>query len=315
MLGAIVLVAAAGGAHAQAYPSKPIKFVLPYAPGGIIDFVGRTVAARLSEELKQPVVAENRAGAGGISGTDFVARSPADGYTILLMDPAIVINPSLQPNIPYDLFNQLQTVTLLSSSPEVVVVSHHLPVKSFAELIAYGKANPGKLNFASAGIGTTPHLAGEMFKVRTGIDAVHIPYRGIGQSFTDMMAGKVQFAFSSITGALPFVSDNRILALATTGRERTPVFPNLPTVMEAGLADFEVDLWLGIFVPAGTPADVVAKLNAGFKQVLADSGVKEALGKVGVTGRGTSAAEGAAFLRSEHGKWAKVIKDANVKPE
>jgi tripartite-type tricarboxylate transporter receptor subunit TctC len=316
LLGAVLALGAASDrARAQAYPDKPVKLVLPYAPGGIIDFVGRTVAQKLGDELKQPVVAENRPGAGGINGTDFVARAAPDGYTLLLMDPAVIINPSLQPSIPYDFFKQLQTVTLLSSSPEVLVVSHQLGVKSIKELVAYGKANPGKLNFASAGIGTTPHLAGEMFKVRTGIDAVHVPYRGIGQSFTDMMSGKIQFAFSSIAGARPFTTDNRILPIATTGRERSPVYPDTPTVIESGLADFEVDLWLGIFVPAGTPAEAIATLNAALKRVLADEGVKAAIGKVGVTGRGTSAEEGAAFMRAEHGKWAKVIKDANVKPE
>jgi tripartite-type tricarboxylate transporter receptor subunit TctC len=231
------------------------------------------------------------------------------------MDPAIVINPTLQPNIPYDLFKQLRTVTLLSSSPEVVVVSLTLPVKSFAELVAYGKANPGKLNFASAGIGTTPHLAGELFKVKTGIDATHIPYRGIGASFTDMMAGKISMAFSSITGALPFIKDQRILAVATTGKQRTPVFPDLPTVMEAGLADFEVDLWLGLFVPADTPADIVAKLNTAAKQALANPEVKAALAKVGVEPRGSSPDEGNAFVRAEYDKWGKLIKDASIKQE
>jgi tripartite-type tricarboxylate transporter receptor subunit TctC len=304
-----------GSAQAQTYPNKPVKLVLPYAPGGIIDFVGRTVGQRLGEELGQPVVAENRPGAGGITGTDFVARSAPDGYTVLLMDPAIVINPTLQPNIPYDLFKQLRTVTLLSSSPEVVVVSLTLPVKSFAELVAYGKANPGKLNFASAGIGTTPHLAGELFKVKTGIDATHIPYRGIGASFTDMMAGKISMAFSSITGALPFIKDQRILAVATTGKQRTPVFPDLPTVMEAGLADFEVDLWLGLFVPADTPADIVAKLNTAAKQALANPEVKAALAKVGVEPRGSSPDEGNAFVRAEYDKWGKLIKDASIKQE
>jgi len=164
-------------AQAQTYPSKPIKLVLPYAPGGIIDYVGRTLAQKLTETIGQPVVAENRPGAGGIVGTDTVARSAPDGYTLVLMDPAIVINPTLQADVPYDLFKSLQTVSIVSSSPEVLVVSPKLPVNSFAEFVAYGKANPGALNFASAGIGTTPHLAGEMFKLRTGIDATHIPTR------------------------------------------------------------------------------------------------------------------------------------------
>src|SRR3954452_14110457 len=268
LLAPLLVALTASAAMAQAYPDKPVRLVLPYAPGGIIDYVGRTLATHLSEPLGQPVVAENRPGAGGISGTDTVARSTPDGYTLVLMDPAIVINPTLQPSVPYDLFKQLQTVSIVSSSPEVLVAWPHLPVKSFAELVSYGKANPGRLNFASAGIGTTPHLAGEMFKQRTGIEATHIPYRGIGASFTDMMSGKVQFAFSSIAGALPFTSDNRVRPIATTGLKRVSVYPDTPTVDEAGLKGFEVDLWLGIFAPAGVPADVVSKLNGALAKTL-----------------------------------------------
>ena len=188
------------GAQAQNYPNKPVRLVLPYAPGGIIDYVGRTLAQKLTENLGQPVVAENRPGGGGVLGTDSVARSAPDGYTLVLMDPAIIINPTLQADVPYDVFRNLQTVSIISSSPEVLVISPILPVKTFPELVAYGRANPGKLNFASAGIGTTPHLAGEMFKLRTGIDATHIPYKGIGASYTDMMSGKVQMAFERRVG-------------------------------------------------------------------------------------------------------------------
>src|ERR1700730_4032659 len=221
-----LICCAASGALAQAplYPSKPVRLVLPYAPGGIIDYVGRTLAQKLTENLGHPVVAENRPGAGGILGTASGARSAPDGYTLVLMDPAIVINPTLQADVPYDVFKNLQTVSIVSSSPEVLVVSPGLPVNSFSALVAYGKPNPGKLNFASAGVGTTPHLAGEMFKLRTGIDATHVPYKGIGASFADMMSGKVQMAFSSIAGALPFTSDQRVRPLATTGSRRSPVY-------------------------------------------------------------------------------------------
>src|SRR5262249_1248023 len=255
-----ILALAAPQAAAQSYPVKPIKLVLPYAPGGIIDFVGRTLAQHLGEAIGQPVVAENRPGAGGSAGPDRVARSAADGYTIVLMDPAIVINPTLQPSVPYDLFKQLATVSIISTSPEVLVVAPQLPVKTVADLIAYGKANPGKLNFGSAGIGTTPHLAAEMFKQRTGIDATHVPYRGIGQSYPDMMANKIQFSFSSIAGALPFTRDDRVRAIATTGLKRSSVYPDLPTIDEAGVKGFTVDLWLGVFAPSGLPADVLANL-------------------------------------------------------
>jgi tripartite-type tricarboxylate transporter receptor subunit TctC len=307
------VLGAVATAQAQTYPSKPVKLVLPYAPGGIIDYVGRTLAQKLTETIGQPVVAENRPGAGGIVGTDTVARSAPDGYTLVLMDPAIVINPTLQADVPYDLFKSLQTVSIVSSSPEVLVVSPKLPVNSFAELVAYGKANPGALNFASAGIGTTPHLAGEMFNLRTGIDATHIPYKGIGASYTDMMSGKVQMAFSSIAGALPFTSDNRVKALATTGTKRSSVYPDLPTVAEAGLPGFEVDLWLGIFAPAGLPAPVLARLNGDLKAALQAADHKASLAKVGVEPRGTSPDEGAQFLRAEFDKWKQVITEGKIK--
>src|SRR5215207_4688723 len=315
LLGPLLVALTASAAMAQAYPSKPVRLVLPYAPGGIIDYVGRTLAQHLSEPLGQPVVAENRPGAGGIAGTDTVARSTPDGYTIVIMDPAIVINPTLQPSMPYDLFKQLTTVSIVSSSPEVLVVAPQLPVKTLSELIAYGKANPGKLNFASAGIGTTPHLAGELFKQRTGVDAVHVPYRGIGASYTDMMAGKISFAFSSIAGALPFTSDNRVRPIATTGLKRTPVYPDQPTVDEAGLKGFEDDLWLGIFAPTRLPADVLARLNADIKKTLAKDEVKAALAKVGVEPRGSTPEEGAAFLKSEYEKWKTVVTEGKIKPE
>ena len=304
---------ALAGAQAQNYPSKPVRLVLPYAPGGIIDYVGRTLAQKLTENLGQPVVAENRPGGGGVLGTDSVARSAPDGYTLVLMDPAIIINPTLQADVPYDVFRNLQTVSIISSSPEVLVISPILPVKTFPELVAYGRANPGKLNFASAGIGTTPHLAGEMFKLRTGIDATHIPYKGIGASYTDMMSGKVQMAFSSIAGALPFTTDNRVRAIATTGAKRSSVYPDLPTVGEAGLAGFEVDLWLGVFAPAKLPVPILARLNGELTKALEAADLKAALAKVGVEPRGTSPEEGATFLRAEFDKWRQVITDGKIK--
>ncbi len=300
-------------AHAQAYPAKPIRLVLPYSPGGIVDYVGRTLAQTLAGPLGQQVIAENRPGAGGITGTDTVARSPADGYTIVLMDPAIVINPTLQPSMPYDLFKQLTTVSIVSSSPLVLVVAPELPIKAFDDLVRFGKANPGKLNFASAGIGTTPNLAGELLKLRTGVDATHIPYKSIGQSYPDLMSNKVQFAFSSIAGALPFTTDNRVRAIATTGAARNPVYPDLPTVVEAGLPGFEVDLWLGVFAPAATPPDVIARLNSAIGAALKDPELAKAFAKVGALPRGTTAIDANAFVRAEHAKWKKVIEDAKIK--
>jgi len=319
-LAAIALIATAalalpgGAAQAQTYPSKPIRLVLPYVPGGIIDTAGRHFALRLSESLGQSVVAENRPGAGGMVGIGVVARSAPDGYTIVLTDPGIVSNPTLQKDPPYDL-KAVQAVSIVGSSPAVIVASQHLPVKTFAELIAYAKANPGKLNFASAGIGTAPHLAGEMIKLRTGIDMTHVPYRGIGAAYPDVMSGKVQLAFSSIAGAVPFTSDNRVRPLATTGSARSAVYPDVPTVAESGLPGFDVDLWIGIYAPAGLPPAVLNKLNGELKKVLQHPELKAALAKIGVEPRGTTPEEAAAFTRSEFEKWKKVIVEGNIKPE
>ncbi len=299
---------------AQTYPSKPIRIVLPYVPGGIIDTAGRNIALRLGEGLGQSVVAENRPGAGGMVGADAVARSAPDGYTILLTDPALVSNPTLQADVPYDLFKGLQAVSIVGSSPAVIVASPSLPVTTFSELIAYAKAHPGKLNFASAGIGTAPHLAGETIKLRAGIDMTHVPYRGIGAAYPDVMSGKVQLAFSSIAGAVPFTSDNRVRPIATTGSARSAVYPNVPTVGES-LPGFDVDLWIGIYAPAGLPPAVLAKLNGEINKALQHPELKAAFAKIGIAPRGTSPEEGAAFTRSEYEKWKKVIVEGKIKPE
>jgi tripartite-type tricarboxylate transporter receptor subunit TctC len=309
-----MLLALAGAPASAEYPDRPIKLIMPYAPGGIIDFTGRKVAQYLSEALGQPVVAENHPGAGGMLGTGLVAHGTPDGYTLVIMDPAIVINPTLQPSVPYDLFKQLTTVSIVTSSPEVLVVAPQLPIKSVADLIAYAKANPGKLNYGSAGVGTTPHLAAALFQQRTGVDTVHVPYRGIGQIFPDLISNKIQFAFSSIAGALPFTQDNRVRGIATTGLKRVAVYPDLPTVDEAGVKGFSVDLWLGLFAPAGVPKDVLAKLNSAINdKVLKNPEFKAAVAKFGIEPRGTSLAEGAATLKDEYEMWKKVVADAHIK--
>src|SRR5271168_4310547 len=277
--------AAVSSARAEGFPSRPLHLIIPYGPGGIVDFAGRVLAQKLSDKFGQPVVPENRPGAGGIVGIDAVAHSDPDGYYMVLMDPAIVVNPTLQKSLPYDIFKDLVTISRVSSSPEVLVVSPQLGIKTYAELIAYGKANPGKLNYASAGVGTAPHLAAAMWASGTGIQAVHVPYKGIGGSFTDMMSNKVQMAFSSIPGALPFTSDNRILPLATTGSKRSPVYPDLPTVAEAGLPGYSVDLWLSLYGTAGTPSDVQAKLNSAINKALQDGELKASFAKFGLTPR------------------------------
>jgi tripartite-type tricarboxylate transporter receptor subunit TctC len=312
LLWSALLLPFVGSAHAETFPSRPIHLIMPYAPGGIVDFAGRVVAQKLGEALGETVVAENRPGAGGIVGVDYVAHSDPDGYNIVIMDPAYVINPILQKSMPYDIFKDLVTVSIVNSSPEVLVVTPALGIKTYADLVAYGKANPGKLNYASAGVGTTPHLAAAMWAQRTGIDAVHVPYKGVGPSYTDLMSGKVQILFSSIAGALPFTSEGKVIALATTGDVRSPVYPNLPTVAEAGLPGYSVDLWLGLYAPAAVPPDVLATLNNGVRKALQDDQLKAAFAKYGLTPRGTTLPESAAFTKSEYAKWKKVIDDGHI---
>ena len=308
-----VALLAATSAAAQSWPTRQVQLVVPYAPGGVVDFIGRTIGQRLAQQVGQPVVIDNRPGAGGMIGIEYTARSTPDGHTIVLMDPAVVINPVLQEKPLYDLFKDLATVAVIGHSPLVLTVNPQLPVSDVAQLVQFAKANPGKLNFASAGIGTTPHMAGELLKIRAGIDMAHVPYKGAGPAMADLAAGQVQVGFSSITGALPFIKDGRLRGLATSGAKRSAALPDLPTFNEAGYPDFEVDLWLGVFGPINTPTAVLRRLNAEINAALGEVTVAAAFAKVGVEPRAASAEEGARFVRAEHDKWAQVVTGAKLK--
>jgi tripartite-type tricarboxylate transporter receptor subunit TctC len=308
----LAFVAAAADTPAQAYPNRPIHLILPYQPGGIVHFSGRVLAKQLTVVMGQTVVPENKPGAGGIVGVGYVAHSAPDGYNIVLMDPGIVANPVLQKTMPYDIFKDLVTLSIVNSSPLVLVAAPQLNLKTYAELAAYGKANPGKLNFASAGLGTTPHLAAEMWKLQAGIQATHVPYKGVGPSFVDLMSGKVQMEFSSIAGALPFTSKGSVIPLATTGAERSPVYPNLPTMIEAGLPGFVVDLWLGVYGQSKMPTAVQAKLNEAINKALHDPALAKSFATFGLTPRFTSLAQAGDFTKSEYVKWKKVITEGHI---
>ncbi|MCC6889574.1 MAG: tripartite tricarboxylate transporter substrate binding protein [Hyphomicrobiales bacterium] len=303
-----------GTAHAQTYPSKPVRLLLPYNPGGIIDFVGRTVAQRLGPALGQTVVAENRPGAGGMTGTSAAARSAPDGYTLLLMDPAVVINPTLQRDVPYKL-EELRPVSVVGASPLMMVVSGKTETTSVAEFLKYAAQRKGKLNYSSAGIGTTPHLAGELFNIRTQLDATHIPYRGSGPSVPDMMAGKIHFSFNTFVVAAPFLSDNRLRVIGAAGPKRIAAAPDVPTMSEAGMPGFEVNLWVAIFVPAATPDPIVQRLYEALKETLADSELRASFAKVGVEPDGQTPAASAAMVKAEYQRWGDLIRKANIKPE
>ncbi len=309
----LVVLTVATSAGAQRWPTRQIQLVVPYAPGGVVDFIGRTLGQRLSVQVGQPVVVDNRPGAGGIIGVEYTARAASDGQTIVLMDPAIVINPTLQEKVPYDLHKDLQTIAVVGSSPLVLVSNPSVPASTLAALVDYARANPGKLNFASAGIGTTPHMAGELLSLRANMQMTHVPYKGSGPAMADLVAGQVQMGFSSITAALPFIRDGRLRALATTGSKRSPALPDVPTVIEAGYAGFEVELWLAVFSPANVPAGVLARMNAEMGTALQDQAVRAAFAKVGVEPRGTTVDEAARFVRAEFDKWASVVREAKLK--
>lgn len=302
------IMAVSGAATAQDYPSQTVHLILPYNPGGIVDGVGRTIASGLSEVTGQSVVPENRPGAGGVVGSDSVVNSQADGHTILLMDPAIVTLPHLRSDLPFDPLTDLKAVSVVSSSPLVLVVSPDLPVETFEDFVEYVRDNPGTLNYASAGIGTTPHLAAELFLEEAGLEANHVPYNGIAPSFADLMAGVVQFSFSSLSGAQPFTADDRVRALATTGSERNPAYPDLPTIEEAAdMPGFEIDLWLAVFAPAGIDDSVAQDINSYVQQVIEQDAFAETLGQFGLTPRGTSVDEAASFVEDEYARWGEVI--------
>jgi tripartite-type tricarboxylate transporter receptor subunit TctC len=306
---------AAAAASAQGYPTKSVRLIVPYAPGGIVDYVGRLIGQRLSDAFGQNVVIDNRPGAGGIIGIETAGKASADGYTLLIMDPAIVINPSLLAKVPYDINRDLVPATILSSSPLVLAINAKVAANTVQELVNLARSQPGKLSFASAGIGTTPHMAGELFKARIQQNITHVPYKGSGPAMTDLIAGQVQLTFSSITAALPFIKDGRLRGLATTGAKRAAALPNLPTVAESGFSGFEVNLWLAVFVPGDTPNDIVARLNSELRKALQHLDVKSGFEKVGAESVGNTPQEAAAFVKNEFTKWAQVIKTANIKAD
>ncbi|HTJ99525.1 MAG TPA: tripartite tricarboxylate transporter substrate binding protein [Bordetella sp.] len=308
-----VFALAAGSAAAASYPDHQITLVVPYAPGGGVDSVGRILSRGLSKELNQSVVVENRPGAGATVGAGYVKRAAADGYTMMVVDPALIINPSLMANLPYDALRDFTAVSMLTVSPLMLSVTNSLPAKSVADLQGLAKSGTQGLSFASAGIGTTPHMAGELFKLKTQGNFTHVPYKGSGPAMTDLISGQVQFSFSTIAAASPFVTTGKIRALATTGDKRSPDWPQLPTVAET-LPGFKVLFWTGLFVPSQTPPDVVRKLNEAVTKVWQSSEAQDALKKIGETpAPPMTSPQSQEFVQSESKMWATVVKDANIK--
>ncbi|MFJ4292881.1 tripartite tricarboxylate transporter substrate binding protein [Cupriavidus sp. NPDC089707] len=302
-------------AHAQGYPTKPITIVVPASPGGAIDLVARLVGQKLTEAWGQSVVVDNRSGATGIVGTDLVAKAAPDGYTLALVASSHAINPNMVRKLPFDTVKSFEPVALTHLVPLMLVVSPSVPAKSVKELIAYGKAHPGQLSFASSGSGGAPHFSGELFKSMAGLDMVHIPYKGSTLAHPDLTSGRVSLMFDTVAAINPQVKAGKVRALAVTTTKHAAIAPQLPTMAEAGLPGYDTSTWGGVLAPAGTPKAVIDKLNAGINQALAAPDVRERLLAAGIEPAGGSPAQFSGFIQTEMVKWAKVAKNAGIQPE
>ena len=316
LVGLVAFAAAAApmGVQAQAWPSKPIKYVVPFAPGGTTDILARTVGEKLSIALGQPVVVENKPGAGGGVGADFTAKAAPDGYTIMGGTISThAINASLYSNLPYDPVKDFAAITLIARVPNLLVINPDIKAKNVAELIALMKANPGKFTFASSGNGTSQHLSGELFKSMAGVDMQHIPYKGSPPALQDGVGGQVSMTFDNITTAWPLAKAGKLRPLAVTTAKRSSIAPEVPTLAESGLPGFEVGSWQGVFAPAGTPPEIVKRLNAEIVKILNMPDVKERLVALGAEPVGDTPEQFSAYVKSEVAKWSDIVKKSGAK--
>ena len=311
---ALAFLGLAAGAHAQDYPSKPIRLVIPYAPGGATDILGRSIAQKLGELLGQPVIVENKGGAGGNIGADLVAKAAPDGYTLLMGTIGThAINPSLYQKMPFDPVRDFVPVSLVLTNQLVLLVNPGVPVKTVGELVTYSQQPGVDLYFGSAGNGSSHHLSGELLKSRSGVKMTHVPYKGSGPAVADLMAGQIQVLFSDIAGALPYTQSGKLRPLAVGGSSRSALMPALPTVAEAlNLPGFDVSAWMGIFVPAGTPQPIVARLNKAIVQITRMPDVIEKFAALGAEPIGSTPEEFASHIQAELVKWKKIVSDAHV---
>lgn len=311
----LVGVAAMGQAWAQTYPSRAVRIVVPFAAGGPADNYARFIGQRLSETMGQPFVVDNKPGAGSIIGTDIVAKSPADGYTLLMMSNTHTVNETLIPNKPFVLMRDFVAVAPVNYSDLLLVVHPSIPAKNLKELLQLAKANPGKYNYASSGLGTPYHMAGELFKSMAGIYLVHIPYRGSSGARTDVIGGQVGIMFDAVTTMAEQARAGKVRAIATSGRQRSDVLPDVPTLNESGLPGYEATIWLGLMAPKGTPPEIVQQLNAAISKIESQPDVKELWSKQGATPMIMSQPEFDKYLHEDIAKWAKLIKSAGIKAD
>ena len=312
LLTGLMLLFSPALAQAQEFPARPIKLIVPFPAGGPNDIIARIVGQRMSELTRQPVIIDNRGGQGGALGTDAVAKAAPDGYTIGIVNcGALAINQSME-KVAYETLRDLAPVTLVVTVPEMLVVASNVPANNMSELVALAKAQPGKLNFASTGPGSLPHLAGELLKLTAKIDTVHVPYRGAAPAITDLLSQQVQMTFLDLPAILPHIKSGALKPIALGTTVRAPTAPDVPTTVEVGMPELMIENWYGMIAPAGTPPAIIAALNKVTVTALADAGVKEKLAEQGLTTAGDSPEQFRAFIASETAKWAKVIKDAGI---
>ena len=313
LLALVMLVGAANAVLAQGWPSRPLRLVIPFAPGGGADIAGRVIGQELSDVLQQSVVIENRTGAGGTIAPNNVAKSTPDGYSLVLGHlGGIAIAPHLYKDLPFDPVNDLSPVTLTVNGLSVLVVNPDLPVKTVGELMAYAKANPNQLSFSSAGSGTDTHLAGELFKSMTGTSMVHVPYKGGAPAMVDLLAGRVQLAFASVATTISAIQTGKLRAIAMTGKNRFEGLPGVPTISESGVPGYEINNWYGIFVPANTPQDIIQRLNTETIKILQKPDVRAKLIAAGLEPIWSTPAEFSDYVRAETAKWRKIVVDSGA---
>jgi tripartite-type tricarboxylate transporter receptor subunit TctC len=315
LIGCALASLVALSALAQDYPNKPVRIIVPFAAGGPADIYARFLAQRLQEALGQPFVVDDRPGGGSVIGTDAVAKSAADGYTLLLMSNTHTVNESLMPNKPYALLRDFVPVAAINYSDLVLVVNPSVPVGNVAELLALAKSKPGKLNYASSGPGTPYHMAGELFKAMANVDIVHIPYKGSSQARTDVLGGQVDMMFDAVTTMSEFARSGKVKAIATTGKARSSVLPNVPTLSEAGVVGYEAVIWLGLMAPKGTAPEIVKRLNAEIVKIVGKPEVREEWAKQGAAAMMMNPDEFARYVNDDIVKWERIVKISGAKPD
>jgi tripartite-type tricarboxylate transporter receptor subunit TctC len=311
----LAFLLAAQQALAQAYPTRPIRMLVPFAAGGTVDIVARLLGVRLGEELGQPFIVENKGGAGGTIAAAMLAKSPGDGYTLMMMHQGLAFNASLYSDLPYDTLRDLAPIAYVGATPNALVVTNVLPVKTMQEFLAYARANPGQIAYGSGGIGSAGHLSVELLQSLTGTKLTHVPYKGSGPAITDLISGQIQAMLLTMPAVMPYVKSGKVRAIATSGARRSPALRELPTIAEAGVPNYEYTPWYGMFGPGMLPKQLIARINSAANKALADAGVREKLEKQGLETRAMTSDQFTAIVRTDVARWGTIIRELGVRAE